>query len=144
MRLRKEFTVGRSRDVAVAVASRDDTLVGLFPDASTEIVERKGARRTAVSHYRALGREGDATFHFDTLPDGNVAFGKVCDGRVWKRLEGMVRFEESGAGTRVVISMDGATKGLVPEFTIKAPMQQQLDQMARALRERIEAESAPS
>jgi hypothetical protein len=138
MRLRKEFVVARPREVAVEIAARDETLVGLFPDAKTAIVEKKGTRRTAVSRYRALGREGEATFHFDSLPDGNVAFGKVCDGRVWKRLEGTLRFEESGDATRVTIAMEGATKGFVPEFTIKGPMQEQLDQMATALRERIE------
>jgi hypothetical protein len=34
--------------------------------------------------------------------------------------------------------MDGRTKTFVPEFTIKGAMQDQLDQMARALRERLE------
>ena len=139
MRLVKEFEVGCPRDVALEVVGRDATLEGLFPDARTEIVARTATRKTAVSHYRALGREGAATFHFDFLPDGNVAFGKVCDGNVWKRLEGMLTFEERGGGTRVRIQMEGATKGLVPEFTIKGPMQDQIEQMTRSLRACIEA-----
>ena len=35
------------------------------------------------------------------------------------------------------VSLDGRTKPLVPEFTIKGAMQDQLDQMARALRQRL-------
>jgi hypothetical protein len=38
----------------------------------------------------------------------------------------------------VRIEMDGRTKALVPEFTIKGAMRDQIDQMARALRERLE------
>ncbi len=34
--------------------------------------------------------------------------------------------------------MDGRTKTFVPEFTIKGPMQEQLDQMAEGLRGAIE------
>jgi hypothetical protein len=67
-----------------------------------------------------------------------VRFEKVCDGRIWKKLEGKISFEERGAKTRVRFEMDGATKGLVPEFTIKLPLEQQLDGMARALRAKIE------
>jgi hypothetical protein len=40
--------------------------------------------------------------------------------------------------TRVVIALEGSTRALVPEFTIKAPMKQQLEQMTRALRARME------
>jgi hypothetical protein len=138
MRLVKEFEVACSREAALAVVGRDETLEGLFPDAQTEIVAHTGSRKTAVSRYRALGREGEATFHFDFLPDGNVAFGKVCDGNVWRRLEGTLTFEEERGRTRVRISMEGATKAFVPEFTIKGPMQDQIEQMTRALRSRIE------
>jgi hypothetical protein len=138
MRLVKKFEVEQPRDVAVEVAGRDETLIDLFPDAETEIVESRGTRKTAVSHYRVLGREGEATFHFDYLPDGNVAFGKVCDGRVWKSLEGSLEFEERPAGTQVRIQMVGETKAFVPEFTIRGPMQDQIEQMADALRDLIE------
>ena len=40
--------------------------------------------------------------------------------------------------TRVLLSMEGATRALVPEFTIKGPMRDQLDQMTKSLRARLE------
>ncbi len=138
MHLQKEFDVTRSRDAAVEVACQEETLLGLFPEARSEIVARDGDRRTVRTHYVALGREGTATFHFTFLLDGDVRFEKVCDGKMWRRLEGSVSFEERGDATRVRIEMDGRTKPLVPEFTIKGAMQDQIDQMATALRERIE------
>ncbi len=138
MHLQKQFDVRRTRDEAVEVTRRDETLIGLFPDAETEIVERGESRCTTRTRYRALGREGEATFHFTFLEDGDVRFEKVCDGRVWRELTGRVHFEDRGEKTRVRIEMDGRTKSLVPEFTIKGPMQDQLDGMVRALRARIE------
>jgi carbon monoxide dehydrogenase subunit G len=139
MRLVKEFEVQRPRDDAVAAVASDEALVGLFPGTETEIVETRGPRRTARSRYRALGREGEATFHFTFQPDGSVAFEKVCDGHVWRRLDGSLRFEACGKGATLVrIEMEGRTKALVPEFTIKGPMQEQIEQMADALRRRIE------
>lgn len=142
MQLERRFDVACPRDTAVEVVAREDTLVGLFPDSQTEILEKQGDRITTRSHYRALGREGEATFHFDFLMDGNVRFEKVCDGNVWRELHGEVSFDERGAGTRVAIHMEGRTKALVPEFTIKGPMQDQIDAMADALRRRLEAASA--
>ncbi|NNL66325.1 MAG: hypothetical protein HKP30_08790 [Myxococcales bacterium] len=138
MQVDKQFEVARDRDHAVEVIGREETLVALFPEAKTEIVERKGDRVTARIHYAALGREGVATFHFDYLMDGNVRFEKVCDGNVWKQLRGEVSFDEAGSGCRVSIEMEGKTKGLVPEFTIRGPMNEQIDQMAEALQRRIE------
>ena len=138
MRMEKEFVVRRPRAEAAAVVKQDETLVGLFPDTDTEIVESKANRKTARSRYRALGREGVATFHFTFRPDGGVAFEKVCDGRVWRKLEGRMSFEETAKGTRVRIEMEGQTKTLVPEFTIRGPMQDQIEQMAKALKRRIE------
>ncbi len=142
MRLEKRFRVRCARDEVVEVVARDDTLVELFPESETEIVEHKGDRKTTRTRYRALGREGVATFHFDFLMDGNVRFEKVCDGNVWKQLRGQLSFEEQGEHTRVSIEMDGATKRFVPEFTIRGPMQDQLDGMAEALRVRLESEPA--
>jgi carbon monoxide dehydrogenase subunit G len=139
MRLVKEFEVQRPRADAVAALASDEALAGLFPGTETEIVESRGARKTARSRYRALGLDGEATFHFTFLPDGGVSFEKVCDGRVWRRLDGNLSFEACGkSATLVRIEMEGKTKGLVPEFTIKGPMQQQIEQMADALRRRIE------
>ena len=142
MTLERRFDVDCARDTAVEVVAREDTLVGLFPDTKTEVVSNQADRITTRSQYRALGREGVATFHFDFLMDGNVRFEKVCDGNVWRELRGEVLFDERGAGTRVSIRMEGRTKTLVPEFTIKAPMQDQIEAMADALRDCLEAASA--
>ena len=138
MQLEKQFDVKRPRDEAVAIVARNETLLGLFPDTKTEIIAEKGTRRTARSTYTALGREGVATFHFDFGPDGDVAFEKVCDGNVWRQLRGLLSFKEGPRGTRVRITMDGRTKPLVPEFTSKGAMRDQIDQMASALRDRLE------
>ncbi len=139
MQLSKTFEVSKSRDTAVEVLDRDATLEGLFPGQKVEIVAREGDRKTAVAEYRALGQEGRATFHFGFLMDGGIRFEKVCDGNVWKQLRGAVDLEElSGDRVRVCIEMEGSTKAFVPEFTIKGPMKEQLEQMARALREQIE------
>ena len=137
MHLEKEFDVKQARAAAYESVASDETLMTLFPDTRTEIVESEGNRRTVCSHYRALGQEGTATFHFTFLPEDEVRFEKVCDGRVWRQLEGRVCFEERGGKTRVRISMDGRTRPLVPEFTILGAMQDQLEQMVRALRKRL-------
>ena len=139
MHLDKRFEVRASPEDCRSVLAEDQLLIELFPDADNEIIAREGPRKTVRSRYRALGQEGEATFHFDPAPDGGVHFEKVCDGRVWKRLEGRVRLEPTGVGTRVVLELDGATKGFVPEFTIRSPMNDQLEQMARALHQRMEA-----
>jgi hypothetical protein len=138
--LEKEFSVRKERGDAARIAAKDETLQGLFPDTRTEIVERKDNRRTTQSHYTALGRAGTATFHFTFQPSGDVEFEKVCDGNVWRELKGTLRFVAEGKKTRVRIAMDGRTKSLVPEFTIKGAMRDQIEQMASALRERLEAE----
>lgn len=138
MHLEKQFDVRRPRSDAVEIAGRDETLLGLFPDTPTEIVGREGSRRTTRSEYNALGRTGTVTFHFTMLEDGNLEFEKVCDGNVWSELKGRLSFKERGERTRVKVSMDGRTKPLVPEFTIKGAMRDQIEQMASALREKIE------
>jgi hypothetical protein len=136
--LEKEFDVRQPREVTSEIAGRDETLISLFPDTRTEIVERDGNRRTARSHYTALGRSGTATFHFTTLEDGNVEFEKVCDGNVWRELKGRLSFRERGDRTRVRLSLDGRTKPLVPEFTIKGTLRDQIEEMAGALRRTLE------
>jgi hypothetical protein len=55
-------------------------------------------------------------------------------------LKGTLRFRPQGDRTRVCIAMDGRTKALVPEFTIKGAMRDQIDQMADALRQRLESD----
>ena len=82
MHLEKQFDVKQAPAAAIALVAQDETLLNLFPDTQTEIVERHGNRRTLRSHYRALGQQGTATFHFEFEPSGEVCFEKVCDGRV--------------------------------------------------------------
>ena len=139
MRLERRFQVKKPREKVIELIEQDETLTGLFPDTDTRVVDRSGDRRTMVSRYRALGREGEATFHFTFLVDGNVRFEKVCDGKVWRSLRGALRFEERGDKTRVCIELDGRTKRLVPEFTIKGPLEDQIDEMVTALKRRIRA-----
>jgi len=138
MRLTKEFDVSRPRADAAAVLADENTITSLFAQAKTEIVKREGNKLTTHSRFKALGRDSDATFHFTFAPDGNLRFEKVCDGNVWKQLTGKVTFEERAGKTRVRLEMDGSTKGFLPEFAIKGPLQDQLDGMARALRAKIE------
>ncbi len=134
MELRRVVEVDAERDHVVALIARDETLLSLFPG-RTEIVASEGDRRTTRTHYTALGREGDATFHFEFMMDGSVRFEKECDGRIWRELAGTVEVEETpdALGSLITIAMWGATKGLVPEFTIKGPMEDQIAQMSEAL-----------
>ena len=139
MRLENSFTVSRSRDDVVEALGDEATLLELIPG-DTEIVERDGDRCTTRTRYAKLGVEGVATFHWTFLMDGNVRFEKVCDGNVWRQLSGELSFEELGADhTRVRIELEGRTRPLVPEFTIRGPMQEQISQMAAALKRLIEA-----
>ena len=138
MHIEKQFDVRCPRDAAVEIAGRDETLVGLFADAQTEIVASDADRKTTRTHYTALGRSGTATFHFTFLPEGDVEFEKQCDGNVWRELRGRLSVRARGGRTRVRIEMDGRTRSLVPEFTIKGPMRDQLEQMAGALRQKLE------
>jgi carbon monoxide dehydrogenase subunit G len=135
--LEKEFEVPQQPEAAYQCVARDETLLSLFPETRTEVVDSDGERRTVRSHYTALGQEGVATFHFTFVPQGEVRFEKVCDGRVWRELKGSVTFRSRGKKTRVRIEMDGRTKSLVPEFTIKGAMRDQLEQMAGALRQQL-------
>ena len=139
MHLEKQFDVKRPRAEVVDVLARDETLIELFPEQETEIVDSRGNRRTTRTRYRALGREGEVTFHFCFESDGNIRFEKDCDGRIWRELKGLVSFEERGQGTRVRLELEGRTKALVPEFTVKGQMQSQLEEMSEALRRRVAA-----
>ena len=139
MHLQTTFDVKRPRTSTAEIVARDETLPALFPDAKTEIIERKGNRRTLRTHYRALGRDGTATFRFQFLPEGEVRFEKICDGNIWRSLEGEVRAEVVDERmTRIVLSMEGRTRAFVPELTIRAPMREQISQMAKALRAILE------
>jgi hypothetical protein len=126
------FELERPRDEIVERLCRDETLLGLLARGNTQIVESAGDRRTTRTEY--LGRQ--LTFHFTFLMDGNVRFEKVCDGNVWRELKGYVGVEElSDQRSRVSIELSGRTRSLIPEFTIKAPMEDQLLDMGEALEE---------
>ena len=50
MRMEKEFDVAKPRAEAAKLLADDAVLADLFPDTHTEIVARKGARKTIESH----------------------------------------------------------------------------------------------
>ena len=138
MNLTEYFEVMRPRDDVVELLCRDETLLELLPQGDTMIVESDGDRRTTETRYRALGREGVATFRFTFQMDGSVRFEKVCDGNVWRKLEGLVSVSEiDDESCEVRIELSGKTKALVPEFTIKAPMEAQIQEMTAGLEERL-------
>jgi hypothetical protein len=137
MQIAKEFVVSRQRDAVAKVFSEDATFEALFPD--TRITESSGGVRHTTTRYSALGQSREIRFIFETEPDGNVRFEKICDGNVWRSLEGHVRLEGEGPDrTRVELRMEGRTRAFVPELTIRGPMREQLEQMAASLRERLE------
>ena len=139
MDMERCFTAPCSFDRVIDLLAAEETLLTLFPGQS-EVVERSGDRITTRTTYTALGREGSATFHIDYQMDGGLRFEKVCDGNVWRALSGQVELEDLGdAGCEIVIRLDGATKRLVPEFTIKGPMEEQITEMAEALEARLSA-----
>lgn len=137
MRFEKAFVVERPRQAVVTDLDDDRTFAALFPETR---VQKRGERvRETCTPFRALGQSREIRFVFQTLPGGNVRFEKICDGNVWRSLEGEVRVEEQDeSSTRVVLSMDGRTRTLVPEITIRGPLRDQIEQMAEALRRRLE------
>ncbi len=138
MKFEKEFVIGRPRADVVADLHDDQTFAAFFPN--TRVTRKSERVRETYTPFRALGQSRDIRFVFETLPDGNVRFEKICDGNVWRSLEGEVRLEERDQGrTRVVLRMDGRTRTFVPEMTIRGPMREQIEQMTRALRTRLEA-----
>jgi hypothetical protein len=151
--LSRSFEVDQPADAVASIAASDETLARLFEGTKTEIIERDGNCRTVQTHYTALGRDGVATFQFLFCEEGTIQFEKVCDGNVWRKLEGVVSFtsvrkgkpEEGNPGenrlregTRVTLHLSGSTKTLVPELAIRGPMKEQLDQMTKSLRKCIE------
>ena len=137
MKFDNEFVVRRPKPELAQILAADATITQLFPD--TEITKSSGGVRETVTRVSALGVESTVRFVFRTVADGGLRFEKICDGRVWRSLEGAIQLVPvNDATTRVRIEMEGSTKALVPEFTIRAPMKDQLQQMTRALRERLE------
>lgn len=138
MKLEKEFVVPRARAAVAKVFDEDATYAALFPD--TRLTSSKGGTRETSTAYSALGQSRDIRFVFRTQPDGNVRFEKICDGNVWRSLDGEVVLAPVGPErTRVLLRMEGRTRAFVPELAIRGPMREQLEQMAAALRARIES-----
>jgi carbon monoxide dehydrogenase subunit G len=132
-----EFIVRRPKAELAQVLASDATVTQLFPD--TEIVSSNGGTRETKTRVSALGVETTVRFVFRSAADGGLRFEKICDGRIWRSLVGAVQLlPVNEATTRVRVEMEGTTKALVPEFTIRAPMKEQLQQMTRSLRDRLE------
>lgn len=137
MKFDSEFVVRRGQAEVAEILGSDATVTQLFPD--TEIVSSRNGERETRTRVNALGAETTVRFVFRDAPDGGLRFEKICDGRVWRSLEGAIRLlSVNDVTTRVQIAMEGTTRALVPEFTIRTPMKDQLQQMTRALRERLE------
>jgi hypothetical protein len=137
MKLENEFIVRRAQPEIASVLASDATVQSLFPD--TEIVSNKNGERETKTRVSALGAESIVRFIFRTASDGGLRFEKICDGKVWKSLVGQIRLlPVNDATTRIQITMEGSTRGLIPEFTIRGPIKEQLDQMSRALRAKLE------
>ena len=133
MRFETEFVVNRPRAEVALDLDDDGTFASLFP--GTEVRTLGSRVRETRTLFQALGVSRDIRFVFETLPDGNVHFEKVCDGKVWRSLEGEIRLESQGsARTRIRLQMEGHTRWLVPEITIQLPLRQQLDRMTASLR----------
>ena len=136
MKLEKEFVVGVPVDRVAKAFDDDETYTELFPD--TELTSSRGGVRETKTHFQALGQARDVRFVFETEADGNVQFHKICDGNVWRSLEGRVQIRKAGESrTRISLRMEGRTRALVPELTIRGPMREQFDQMVSSLRERL-------
>jgi hypothetical protein len=136
MRLEKEFVIAQPREVCSKALEDDATYTSLFPD--TEITSSSGGVRETLTHYSALGQTRQIRFVFRTEGPGKLRFEKICDGNVWRSLQGELRLEPLGKSkTRVVLSMEGRTRALVPELTIRVPMREQFEQMSRSLRARL-------
>jgi hypothetical protein len=138
MHLEKEFSVARARDEVARLIDSDETIAALIPN--TRVTSKGPAKRETLTRVSVAGVERELRFVFETRPDGNLRFSKICDGRIWRSLEGEISFsDQGGARTRVRLSLDGRTRALVPELAISGPMRSQLDEMLEALRKRIDA-----
>jgi carbon monoxide dehydrogenase subunit G len=137
MKLQKEFVVDRPRAQVAAAIDNERTLEKLLP--GTRIESRVDGVRETFTPFSSLGSSREIRFLFQTLPDGNVRFEKVCDGNIWRFLEGHIRLDAIDERmTTVQLAMEGQTRGFVPEITIRAPMREQIEQMSKALRAELE------
>ena len=132
MKLEREFPVERSRDEIAKALGDDGVIANLFPD--TRIEHGSGGARETFTRYSALGQERELHLIFHTETGGDLRFEKVCDGNIWRSLDGRIELESLEANvTNVRIEMVGKTRPLVPEVTIRGTMESQLDQMVDSL-----------
>jgi hypothetical protein len=138
MRFEKEFVVARPQKELAGELRTDRTIAALFPD--TTIEHRPDGTRETRTPYSGFGGSRDIRFVFEPLDEGGMRFSKICDGNVWRSLEGQIELEAVDPGmTRVVLEMEGRTRAFVPEITIRVPMREQIEQMARSLRAVLES-----
>jgi carbon monoxide dehydrogenase subunit G len=138
MHLEREFSIGRPLAEVARALDSDETIAALIPN--TRVTGTGAGRRETLTQVSVGGVQRELRFVFENRPDGSVRFSKICDGRIWRSLEGEIRFEAQGESrTRVRLSMDGRTRALVPELAISGPMRSQLDEMVEALRKRVDA-----
>ncbi|MEE9281542.1 MAG: hypothetical protein V3V67_15325 [Myxococcota bacterium] len=137
MHFEREFTVRRSRAEVAALLDCDETIESLLPN--TTISTREDGTREARTP-SPLRQSRDTRFVFHGHADGGgLRFEKICDGNIWRSLDGEVRLEGiQGDLTRVQLRMEGRTRALVPELTIRGPMRDRIEQMTKALRARLE------
>ena len=97
----------------------------------------QGAKRPALK--AQLGWTFEATGTSSIISP----FGTSCarmEMRLWKKLEGSVEIEEVDDGhSEIEVRLSGKTKGLVPEFAIRGQMEEQIQEMASAIEERLGA-----
>ena len=138
MKLEETFVISRPPKQLLPALDDDATFTSLFP--RTRIVSHQGSRRETITQFTAMGQSRDLRFVFELDPKGVLRFNKICDGNVWRSLQGAVRLEPEGDdSTRVVLQMEGQTRTFVPEVAIRTPMRTQIDEMANALRLRLES-----
>lgn len=136
MRVAKEFFVERSREELELLLDGDEAFESLLP--GMRIAKRDGPLREVVAPNPAPGVDRPVRFRFETFPDGELRFEKICDGNVWRSLRGRIELEASGTGrTRVQLRLEGKTRAQVPELEVRLPMQEQVDQMTESLRNRL-------
>lgn len=134
----KEFIVARPFDEIAADLSTDRTLEALFPN--TEFTRRDDGTIETRTPFEALGSSRDIRFIVSEERAGLLHFSKICDGNVWRSLEGDLCVEEVDArASRVVLELEGRTRAFVPELTIRVPMREQIEQMAKNLRSQLES-----
>jgi hypothetical protein len=138
MRFEKEFVVDRPHKEVAGELRNDRTLAALFPD--TRIEHRPDGSRETITSYSAFGSSREIRFVFTPQDDGGLRFSKICDGNVWRSLDGQIDLEAiDDRMTRVILELEGRTRAFVPEITIRVPMRDQIEQMAKSLRTALES-----